>query len=162
MIYDNYNRMNVKDKLSIELGREATIDETFEKLNVSREEVGMISKLFMSPLCLDVTVESDEGELDLTWNFHILSNFIADSNIDVAEEAIDPEYRKYLENVFSEYLTKRELEILKYKVGLNFPCLSGEDIALLLGMSQQRVSQLWIKGVKKLAKVPNITNIIMK
>ena len=52
------------------------------------------------------------------------------------------------------------MEILKYKVGLNFPCLSGEDIALLLGMSQQRVSQLWTKGVKKLAKVPNITNII--
>ena len=156
MIYQNYNRLTMRYELSSQLGREATNKEVSEFMGETEEKIGKISMLFAEPLNLDETTESRYGDVELTFG-----DMIPDDKVDVYKEAVNSLYREYLEKTLAMYLTTRELEVLKHKTGFNCECINGEDIAILLGISEQRVSQLWCNGIKKLTKIPNIRNVII-
>lgn len=127
-----------------EYGREATIDEIAEHLNISASECERIIQMSKQPSSLDAPVDDDEDGNQ--------QQFIADEH---TEDPIQAATRTQLKETIIDVLntlTYREREIIKFRYGLNPDgiCHTLEAVGELFQVTRERVRQIERKALERL------------
>ncbi len=143
-MHEQINRVHrVSRELAQELGRDPTVDEIAEELDIPSEKVEQILRVSQHPLSLDTPV----GEEEDTY----LSDFIED------EEAISPSEeasRRVLKEVIDEILTSlspREVRILQMRFGLVDGCTyTLEEVGRKFGVTRERIRQIEAHALSRL------------
>lgn len=132
------------DNFSVTHGREATESEIAEEMNVDTSEIyNLIADLGCSYLLsLDQPLSSDDEE-------SVVSDFVRDSSGEAQYEEVEfEEQRGILMNAIEE-LPERDASIIKlyYFSGWSF-----DKIAVEIGITKQRISQLHSRIIRNLRK----------
>lgn len=130
-------------KLHNELGREATIEEIANELNVSTEKVEEVYHLVHTPMSLDYTVGEDDDTS--------VGDLIADAEAISPEEiAIQQERRKAILKVLNT-LSEKEKEVIMWRFGLtDGEAKTLEEVGAMYGVTKERIRQIEIKALRKL------------
>ncbi len=130
-------------QLMQQLGREPTLEELAEEMDMPVERVTEIIRIAPEPLSLEAPVGEDE-------NSH-LGDFIVDqevhSPVDAASNLV---LREQLEKVLST-LSEREREVLKLRFGLvDGYSRTLEEVGHIFDVTRERIRQIEAKALKKL------------
>lgn len=130
-------------KLHNELGREATVEEIANELNVSIEKVEEVYHLIHTPMSLDYTVGEDDDTS--------VGDLIADTEAQSPEEmAIQQEKRKAILKVL-DTLSEKEKEVIMWRFGLtDGEAKTLEEVGAIYGVTKERIRQIEIKALRKL------------
>jgi RNA polymerase primary sigma factor len=130
-------------KLHNELGREATIEEIANELNVSTEKVEEVYHLIHTPMSLDYTVGEDDDTS--------VGDLIADTEATSPEEvAIQQERREAILKVLNT-LSEKEKEVIMWRFGLtDGEAKTLEEVGAMYGVTKERIRQIEIKALRKL------------
>lgn len=130
-------------KLHNELGREATIEEIANELNVSTEKVEEVYHLIHTPMSLDYTVGEDDDTS--------VGDLIADTEAMSPEEvAIQQERREAILKVLNT-LSEKEKEVIMWRFGLtDGEAKTLEEVGAMYGVTKERIRQIEIKALRKL------------
>jgi RNA polymerase primary sigma factor len=125
-----------------ELGRDPTLEELAEALNVPPHKVERMLKLARHPLSLEMPTD-DEGESEL-------ADFIEDDSPALDEVVADATLRALFQEMLQD-LPPREVRILKMRYGL----VDGEtstldEIGRKVGVTRERVRQIETKVLNRL------------
>lgn len=126
-----------------ELGREPTLNELADALEMPVERVAEIIKIAPEPLSLETPIGEEEDS-------H-LGDFIEDQEaLSPADAASNMILREQIENVLSE-LTDREREVLKLRFGLaDGSPHTLEEVGSIFKVTRERIRQIEAKALKKL------------
>ena len=126
-----------------ELGREPTLNELAEAMEMPVERVAEIIKIAPEPLSLETPIGEEEDS-------H-LGDFIEDQEaLSPADAASNMILREQIENVLSE-LTEREREVLKLRFGLaDGSPHTLEEVGSIFKVTRERIRQIEAKALKKL------------
>ena len=126
-----------------ELGREPTIDELAEKMEVSIERVGEILKIAQDPVSLETPIGEEEDS-------H-LGDFIEDEKtITPAEHVAGDMLKKQLFNVL-DTLTPREEKVLRLRYGIDDgKPRTLEEVGKEFNVTRERIRQIEAKALRKL------------
>ena len=130
-----YHAMQAKEKLTVELGREPTVEEIAKELDIKKEDVVLALEAIVEPVSLYEPVYSDGGD-----TIYVMDQ-IGDSNSD--ENWIDEIL--FRQSVGS--LRERETRILKMRF-LNG--MTQTEVAREIGISQAQVSRVEKGAIKKI------------
>ena len=130
-------------KLHNELGREATIEEIANELNVSTEKVEEVYHLIHTPMSLDYTIGEDDDTS--------VGDLIADTEAISPEEiAIQQERREAILKVLNT-LSEKEKEVIMWRFGLtDGEAKTLEEVGAMYGVTKERIRQIEIKALRKL------------
>lgn len=136
----------IERQLHEELGREPSIEEVADELNIPPKKVAMMKQSMMQPLSLDNTLDSESGE-------GTLGDIIGDDTaIDPAEVASDQNINWVVQKALRT-LDPRSLAILSLRFGLNGE--EGEtleEIGRRFKVTRERIRQLQNQALRKLKK----------
>jgi RNA polymerase primary sigma factor len=133
----------IQRQLLQQLGRDPSLEELAEKMDLPVERVGEIVRIAPDPLSLEVPMGEDENSR--------LGDFIEDqevhSPVDAASNLV---LREQLERVLAT-LSEREREVLRLRFGL----VEGyqrtlEEVGQMFGVTRERIRQIEAKAIKKL------------
>ncbi len=125
------------------LGREPTLEEIAEELEMPVEKVREVLKVAQEPISLETPVgEEDESNL---------GNFIPDEDApSPSEQAADVLLREHIEEVM-ETLTPREAKVLKLRFGLQDGRMRTlEEVGKEFDVTRERIRQIEAKALRKL------------
>jgi RNA polymerase primary sigma factor len=135
-MHDQINRLyRIQYKLTQRLGREPTVEEMAEKLNLPPQKVENIIGIARWPLSLE-TPTDDEGDA-------VLGDFIEDDVVDPPEETAT--YNLLRENLYEVLngLPPREARILQLRYGLlDGQACTLEQVGHKMGVTRERVRQI--------------------
>lgn len=159
-IYESLYVMDVRNELSLELGRTVTDKELSLLKNISLKKIVELLLCFEDPFSLDDILVSDYDDSDKECSRFEL---IEDKKCNYIDKFINLEYRKQLITWLSSILNEKELMVLKLYFGFdeNEGSLLEPEIAKLMNVSQQRVHQVKKKALCKLHKKSNIRDIVI-
>jgi len=126
-----------------ELGREPTLEEIAQQMELPVERVSEIIRIAPEPLSLETPIGEEEDS-------H-LSDFVEDQEaISPAEAASNLILREQIEDVLAK-LTPREREVLKMRFGLDdgYP-RTLEEVGRHFKVTRERIRQIESKALKKL------------
>lgn len=141
---DQINRLaRTTRELVQELGREPTVEELAESMEMPREKVEQVMRVAQLPVSLELPVGEDET--------NCLGDFIED------EEAISPGdaasteiLREVLDDLFTQ-LTAREARILRLRFGLvDGYSYTLEEVGHKFGVTRERIRQLEAQALGRL------------
>ncbi len=126
-----------------ELGREPTVEEIAEKMNVSVERVEEIKKISQEPVSLETPIGEEEDS-------H-LGDFIQDENVAVpADQATFTLLHEQLIEAL-ETLTDREQRVLRLRFGLDDgQPRTLEEVGKEFKVTRERIRQIEAKALRKL------------
>ena len=111
-----------------------------------------IASAFLHMPSLDIPV----GEEDT-----VLSSFIPDDKIKSTEEVMNKTLHEDLEKLFSRYLKKREIKILKLRYGLEDGTYHTlQEVGDRYGVTRERIRQIEAKAILKLKKPAKRMNLL--
>ena len=135
--------LRVQRQMLQELGREPTVEEVAEKVDLSPERVRDIQRIALEPLSLETPV----GEEDDSY----LGDFVAD------ESAISPDFaaeRERLKDEIEKALTElnpREQQVMRLRFGLDDGQIRTlEEVGKEFGVTRERIRQIESKTISKL------------
>jgi RNA polymerase primary sigma factor len=135
--------LRVQRQMLQELGREPTVEEVAEKVDLSPERVRDIQRIALEPLSLETPV----GEEDDSY----LGDFVAD------ETAISPDFaaeRERLKDEIEKALTElnpREQQVMRLRFGLDDGQIRTlEEVGKEFGVTRERIRQIESKTLAKL------------
>jgi RNA polymerase primary sigma factor len=134
---------NASKKLVQKNGREPTVQELSNELQISEEETRRVMKISKHPISLDRPIgESDDG---------FFGDFIEDKSAESPVNAATHEMLKdKLEKVL-DTLTFREREIIKLRYGIGDGyTYTLEEVGRIFKVTRERVRQIEAKAVRKL------------
>lgn len=135
--------IRVSRQLLQELGREPTVEEIAEHMNMPPEKILEIQKASQEPVSLEAPV-GDESDT----NF---SDFIEDDTVTTpTDAAIRAFLKEHLGDVI-DTLTPRESKILRMRFGLD-DCrvYTLEEVGAAFGITRERIRQIEAKALRKL------------
>ena len=141
---ETINRVTrVSRQMMQELGREPSVEEIAEEMNLSEEKVREILKVAQEPVSLESPVGEEEDS-------H-LGDFIQDENITTpADAAALLLLKEQLDEAMSA-LTDREKEVLRMRFGLNeAQPLTLEQVGKHFNVTRERIRQIEAKALRKL------------
>jgi len=129
-----------------ELGREPTVEEIAEGMDISEEEVAKTLSISQSHLSLDAPLTPGEDNK--------LLDYLPDTqNATPDEEAFEHALTEHIERVLST-LKEREAKILRLYFGLDSKePMTLEEIGTLLGITRERVRQIKEKALSRLRHI---------
>jgi len=129
-----------------ELGREPTMREVSDRLEMDPDKVEALMRLTREPMSLDAPVSDDS---DSTIG-DFIENPLCDKPSDAIEEA---SLREQIEDVLA-MLTPREEKVVRMRYGIGEPCCySLEEIGGRFHLTRERIRQIEIKALRKLRHV---------
>ncbi|WP_162146904.1 RNA polymerase sigma factor RpoD [Acholeplasma granularum] len=141
---ETINKMiRIQRQLVQELGRDATIEEIAEKMDITPEKVQNIQRIAKEPISLEAPVGEEEDSS--------LGDFISDPNaLNPHDYMMQEMVKKTLDEVL-ETLTDREEKVLRLRYGL----LDGkthtlEEVGKEFGVTRERIRQIEAKALRKL------------
>lgn len=140
---DNIYKLNkAQKKILQECGREATMDELAEELNLSKDKIKQIMKAAQGTISMNTPVGEEE---DTT-----LGDFIPDDGLTPDERAIETGMKEEVKKVLDS-LTDREKQVITLRFGLE----DGrertlEEVGQRFGVTRERVRQIEKKALNKL------------
>ncbi len=143
-MYEQINRLNrVTRELTQELGRDPTIEEIAEAMEVPTSKVQQIIKVSQRPLSLEMPVGEEEDSY--------LGDFIEDiSATSPTDEAAHQLLREELDEIF-ESLTPREVRILQLRFGLiDGYSYTLEEVGQKFGVTRERIRQIEAQALGRL------------
>lgn len=130
--------------LSHELGRDPTIKEIAGRTGISRKRINELAVIFKEPIRLDREVGKDNDDITI-------GDLIEDKSSNTVESAENQLVGKLINQVISEILSEREIEIIKYRYGFLDGCAHTlEETGKILGTSRQRIEQIEKNIFKKI------------
>jgi len=138
---------HTKRRLSQELGREATMEELSEEMDLDESKINHIIKISQDIVPLEAPVGSEEDSK--------LSDFIADEDTPAPDEMTSHQILK--ENIKSmlDYLSPRERKILEMRFGLTDGVAHTlEEVGQDFGVTRERIRQIEAKVLQKLRDHP--------
>ena len=127
-----------------QLGREPTIEELSEALNISKQKVEWMIKVSWLPLSLESPINEDEEESEL-------GNFVEDKDTPTPVQSV---YTKLLSEKIDdilEALPYREARILRLRFGLeNGRLYTLEEVGRKFGLTRERIRQIETKALRLL------------
>jgi len=133
----------IAKQLTQELGRDPSVTELADYMNMPRHKVKEIIKLSQETASLDTTIDDE--------NITKLSDLIQDNN---ANEPFENVFNMTLQETIQEVLerlTEREMKIIKLRYGLDgHDACTLEQTGKLLGITRERVRQIQEKAISKL------------
>ena len=134
------------DALQQELGREPTVEEIAEGMDISEEEVAKTLSISQSHLSLDAPMTPGEDNK--------LLDYLPDTqNPTPDEETFEHALTENIERVLST-LKEREAKILRLYFGLDGrEPMTLEEIGSLLGITRERVRQIKEKALSRLRHI---------
>lgn len=133
----------VSRQMMQELGREPSVEEIAEEMNLSPEKVREILKVAQEPVSLESPVGEEEDS-------H-LGDFIQDDNITTPADAATLLLLKEQLDEAMSALTDREKEVLKMRFGLNeAQPLTLEQVGKHFNVTRERIRQIEAKALRKL------------
>ncbi len=141
---DQINRLlRAKHHLTQELGREPTVAELAEGLNVTVQKAELIIRSASTPISLE-TPNDDEDE-------SVLGDFIPDDNSPApAELATARILREQLDEILAT-LPPREVRILQFRYGLlDGETYTLEEVGRKMGVTRERVRQIETQALSRL------------
>lgn len=155
-VYENSDRIDVYYSLFSELGREPTISEIANRMGKKVSEIEDMINVFTDAVSLDESIDLRFGDVELT-----RGDMIADPNADVFAKVSHDEAIKKLKDMLPECLTVRQKQVIENLIGLYGENYNQEDIAKLLGISEQRVSEIKKDAGKKLVRIPGLMDMLL-
>ncbi|MEX0936081.1 MAG: sigma-70 family RNA polymerase sigma factor [Gemmatimonadota bacterium] len=126
-----------------ELGREPTVDEIAQDLDISKEEVSSTLSISQSHLSLDAPLTPGEDNRMLDY---LPDQFASDPEDEAYEQAL----RETVDHALST-LKEREAKVLRLYFGLDDQePMTLEEIGSLLGITRERVRQIKEKALTRL------------
>ncbi len=136
----------VQKQMFQEKGREPSLREVAERLEMEPEKVESLMRLTREPMSLDAPVSDDS---DSTIG-EFIENPHADTPSDNIEEAV---LREQIEDVLAT-LTPREEKVVRMRFGIGEPCCySLEEIGSRFHLTRERIRQIEIKALRKLRHI---------
>lgn len=134
--------------LSQSLGREATIEEIANDLEIEPNRVEELSKIAQSPVSLETPVGEEDNAT--------IGDFVEDTDVEVPVEAATFRLlQDYLAHAL-EGLSDREREVLIMRFGLENGRVSTlEEVGERFGVTRERIRQLETKALAKLRHPQN-------
>jgi len=126
-----------------ELGREPTLREIAERLQMEPEKVEALMRLTREPMSLDAPL-SDESDSTVA---EFIENPQAEAPSSSIEEAV---LREQIEDALCT-LSPREETVIRMRFGIGEPCCySLEEIGSRFHLTRERIRQIEIKALRKL------------
>jgi RNA polymerase primary sigma factor len=141
---DQINKLfRTQYKLTQELGREPTVEELAEALEISPHQVETIIKVARRPLSLELPTGDEEDS--------VLGDFIEDDEIVPPDEAATYNLlREHLREVLNG-LPPREVRILQLRYGLlDGQAYTLEEVGRKVGVTRERVRQIETQALNRL------------
>ena len=141
---ETVNKMTrIRRQLVLELGREPTVEEIGEEMNLPIERVMEIQNMTQSPVSINSPVGEEEDSK--------LGDFIPDDKTPVPDEAASSSMLKeQLEQVL-QTLTEREREVLTLRFGLSDgEPRTLEEVGKYFHVTRERIRQIEAKALRKL------------
>lgn len=143
-LFEIISRMGkVERQLVMKLGREPTIEELADSLDMSVEKIKQIKKASLAPVSLNMTVGDDDKRT------------VEDTLVDTQSEHPDDVTAKVLlkedlENVLNT-LNPRERDVLRLRYGLDDGRVKTlEEIGNVFSVTRERIRQIEAKALRKL------------
>ncbi len=133
----------VSRRLSQQLGREPTVEEIAEAMDLPPQKVQRMLKVAQQPLSLEMPVGEDEDSS--------LGDFVEDDQtLAPGESAAQRMLREELERLLAS-LEPREVQILQLRYGLkDGRSLTLEQVGKKYGLTRERIRQIEVQALRKL------------
>ncbi len=138
------NRVKQTEKMLFQqLGREPTLQEIADHLEMKVESVEQLVKLTREPMSLDQQVSDDSDST--------IGDFIENPNAEAPSDHIEEAaLREQIDEVLST-LTPREEKVIRMRYGIGEPThYSLEEIGSRFALTRERIRQIEIKALRKL------------
>jgi len=138
------NRVNQTRKMLFQsLGREPTLSEIGERLELDVEQVAELLHLTREPMSLDQTVSEDSDST--------IADFIENPNAELPSDNMEEAaLRDQIDEVLAT-LTPREEKVIRMRYGIGEPThYSLEEIGARFALTRERIRQIEIKALRKL------------
>ncbi len=143
---DQINKLlRIQHQLTQQLGREPTVEELAEALDVSPKKVEQMLQVSRHPLSLEMPTDDEEDS--------VLGDFIKDETTQAPEEAAAQSMlREQLEEILST-LPPREVRILQLRYGLlDGKAYTLEEVGRKMGVTRERVRQIEAQALSRLRR----------
>jgi RNA polymerase primary sigma factor len=130
--------------LEQKMGREPTIEELSEALDLPQEKVDWMIRVSWLPLSLESPINDDEEESEL-------GNFVEDKDTPTASQQVYSRLLSEKVNDILDSLPYREARILRLRFGLDdgrFYTL--EEVGRKFGLTRERIRQIETKALRRL------------
>jgi RNA polymerase primary sigma factor len=147
------NRINQTQKhLFQQLGREPSIPEIAEKLEMDVDKVDGMMRLTREPMSLDAEVSEDSDST--------IMDFVENPNsVAPSADLEEAELREEIDTVLST-LTPREEKVVRMRYGIGEPTqYSLEEIGTRFSLTRERIRQIEIKALRKLRHAKRRKNL---
>jgi RNA polymerase primary sigma factor len=147
------NRVNQTQKyLFQKLGREPSLQEIAEKLEMDVEKIEEMMSLAREPMSLDAEISEDSDSTAM--------DFIENPNATAPSAELDEaELREEIEVALSS-LTPREEQVVRMRYGIGEPSqYSLEEIGTRFSLTRERIRQIEIKALRKLRHAKRRKNL---
>ena len=134
----------IKTQLAQELGREPTIEEISEEMNLPIAKVSQIQKIAQETVSLETPVGDEDGDA-------YLEDFIEDKrSISPSKEASRRLLKDHLDEAM-EFLSEREKKILDMRFGLTDGVTHTlEEVGQKFNVTRERIRQIEAKSLEKI------------
>jgi RNA polymerase primary sigma factor len=136
----------VQKQMFQEMGREPSLREVAERLEMEPRKVESLMRLTREPMSLDAPVSDDSDST--------IGEFIENPNALAPSNQIeDAVLREQIEDVLAT-LTPREEKVVRMRFGIGEPCCySLEEIGSRFHLTRERIRQIEIKALRKLRHI---------
>lgn len=141
---DQINKLlRIQHQLTQKLGRDPSIDELAEALDVTPKKVENMIKVSRHPLSLETPTDNEDDS--------VLGDFIEDDEIPAPDETATYNLLKEHLNVILNTLPPREVRILQLRYGLlDGQAYTLEEVGRKMGVTRERVRQIEAQALSRL------------
>lgn len=143
-VVEGVNKMrNVERALTIQLGREPSLEEVAREMGLTADKVKKLKDSCKEVSSLDVSVGDDEEAT--------VGELIADTSSLTPEDSMEIQVRGEVLETILNTLEDRECDIIKHRYGLvDGEPKTLEQVGQLYGLTKERIRQIEAKALRKL------------
>ena len=127
-----------------EKGREPTIDELSDRMDLPPEKIHQIRRVALEPISLETPIGEEEDS--------VLRDFIEDKTAKAPDQEADTSLlRKQVADALNKCLDPREAQVIRLRFGIGDGCpRTLEEVGAVFNVTRERIRQIEAKALRKL------------